>query len=512
MLRGLEIEKHFALDYRAANSANQQALRLLQLLLLPLIIWLSLVGRRRRDSLPGDAARVLGRPVSAWLLLCMLGVLALEPDAPLLVQEFALLVALVPVLRLLPAGALRALGPWPYAAIVLYGLDRTLTVAVSDHAIYRMLLLVLSLLAIALTVWLMRRPLSAAVTRRGMRLQRLLGPLRLVVLLLLTVALACNIVGNVSMAEMLTSAVIDCGYMALLLYSGVIVCRSLVVALLAAPSLARRRFVQKRGVVLRAAAARLLMAGAVVGWVIYGMGRFRVLEPAYRSGAAVLQLGIDTGEISLHLGDLMVFIISVWLAFRGARMVRHFLREELPNHSILPRGARNSIASLSYYFMLVIGFLVALSAAGFKVSQLAIVFGALGVGIGFGLQNVVNNFVSGLVLMFERPIQPGDVVEAAGISGTVREIGLRATTIRTFEGADAVLPNGLLLSGSLTNWTMFDQHRRFDVTVRVAYGSDPEQVSALLLATVVQTPGVAQQPAPSALLTTYGERDRKSVV
>lgn len=101
--------------------------------------------------------------------------------------------------------------------------------------------------------------------------------------------------------------------------------------------------------------------------------------------------------------------------------------------------------------MLVLGFLLALSAAGFKVSQLAIVFGALGVGIGFGLQNVVNNFVSGLVLMFERPIQPGDVVDAASISGTVREIGLRATTIRTLDGADAVVPNGLLLSGNLTD-------------------------------------------------------------
>jgi len=505
MRRGLEIEKRFALDYRAANHANQQALRLLQLLLLPLIVWMAVLGRRQRDALPKDVVRVLGRPLSAWVLLCMLGVLGLEPDAPLLVQEFALLAALVPVLRLLPAGALRALGRWPYAAIVLYGLDRSAAVAAQDHAVYRLLLLVLSVLAIAVTTWLMRSRLPAPATRRGRRLQRLVRPLGAAVLLILLVALVCNIVGNVSMAETLTSAVIDSGYMALLLYSGVIACRSLIVALSSAPMLARRRLVRERGAVLRAASTRLLMAGAFIGWIVYSLSRFRLLEPVYRMGSSVLQVGIDTGEVSVQLGDLLVFVGSIWLAFWTARTVRRFLRDELPSHSILPRGARNSIASLSYYAMLLLGFLVALSAAGFKVSQLAIVFGALGVGIGFGLQNVVNNFVSGLVLMFERPIQPGDVVDAAGTSGTVRDIGLRATTIRTFDGADTVLPNGLLLSGSLTNWTMFDQHRRFDVTVGVAYGADPAQVMDVLLTTAVQTPGVAQQPAPSALLTSYGD-------
>ena len=110
-----------------------------------------------------------------------------------------------------------------------------------------------------------------------------------------------------------------------------------------------------------------------------------------------------------------------------------------------------------------IGLMVALAAAGFETSQFALIFGALGVGIGFGLQNVVNNFVSGLILMFERPIQPGDVVEVSGTSGTVREIGMRATTLTTFEGADVVVPNGMLLSEKLINWTLSDMNRRIDV-------------------------------------------------
>ena len=114
---------------------------------------------------------------------------------------------------------------------------------------------------------------------------------------------------------------------------------------------------------------------------------------------------------------MLLFLFSVWLAFWVAKTVRLILQDEVLPKMSLPRGVGNSISSLTYYAMVIIGLFVALAAAGFEVSQLAIVVGALGVGIGFGLQNVVNNFVSGLILMFERPIQPGDVVEVGGHVG-----------------------------------------------------------------------------------------------
>jgi small-conductance mechanosensitive channel len=192
------------------------------------------------------------------------------------------------------------------------------------------------------------------------------------------------------------------------------------------------------------------------------------------------------------------------MAFWIARTVRTLLQDEILGRMSLPRGVANSVSSLTYYALILFGLLVALAAAGFKVSQLAIVVGALSVGIGFGLQNVVNNFVSGLILMFERPIQPGDVVEITGTTGTVREIGMRATTLTTGEGADVVVPNGTLLSEKLVNWTLSDTNRRLDVDVGVAYGSDPKQVLELLKDVAVSTPGVAAQPEPVVLLTRFG--------
>ena len=506
MERGMQIERQFALDYHAANTGNQQALRVVQLLLLPLIVWLVVRSRRAASdaAAPQHVARALRRPISSWLLLSMLAVLALEPDAPLLVQEFALVFALIPVLRLLPAGMLRALGAWPYVAIALYALDRLALAAVADAALYRLFLLALNVLALGLTVWLLRHPVSTA-TPHDSTLQRAVRPVGWVALAVLALAAACNIAGNVSLAEMLTSGVIDSGYMALLLYAAVAACIGILQALLGQPELNNRRLVRQHETLVQTFSTRLLVLGAALGWLLYALDRFRLLRPLRSMGTAVLDVGIDVGEVSLHLGDVLAFIVSIWIAYWAARAVRQLLRDELPGHAGLPRGAGNSIASLSYYGVLLLGALVALSAAGFKVGQLALVFGALGVGIGFGLQNVVNNFVSGLVLMFERPIQPGDMVEVGTVAGTVREIGLRATTIRTYDGADVVVPNGLLVSGNLTNWTLFDRSRRFDVAVSAAYGSDPAQVLALLEATARAMPGIADQPPPLAQMTGYGD-------
>jgi small-conductance mechanosensitive channel len=218
----------------------------------------------------------------------------------------------------------------------------------------------------------------------------------------------------------------------------------------------------------------------------------------------VLGYPLKIGEISLTLGNIVLFILAVYAAFWLAKTIRAVLAEEvLPNMS-LPRGVGNSVSTLTYYGVVLLGFIAALAVAGFEVGQFAIVFGALGVGIGFGLQNVVNNFVSGLILMFERPIQPGDVVEVTGTSGRVREIGMRATTLTTFEGADVVVPNGSLLSDKLINWTLSDMNRRLDVNVGVAYGTDPKRVIDLLLDVARSTQGVATDPEPLAIFAGFG--------
>ncbi|HET7794698.1 MAG TPA: mechanosensitive ion channel domain-containing protein [Rhizobacter sp.] len=507
--RGLEIESQFAREYAAVDVTNLHVLRFVQLLLLPLLVWLALRHRRQAaaagNSPPADdtTARVLRRPIASWVLLSMIAVLVFEADAPLFVHEVALLVALVPVLRLLPPHSLRLLGVWPYVASGLYLASRLGLVVAPDGLPYRLLQLGLSLLALGVMLWLLWRSRVPA-GKLTPRLRAVMRALGLGAVGLLAVAAVSNVVGNVSLAEMLTTGVIDSGYLGLLLYAGVTVSTALLRSGLAVPAVAQLRLVRYNAATLERFLRRALALGAVFGWVVYTMSRFRILRPVRAALGDALAYSVSLGELSLSLGKVLVFVLSVLLAVWVARLVRVLLRDELLGHLSLPRGVGNSVASLSYYTVLILGFVVALSAAGFQVSQFALVFGALGVGIGFGLQGVVNNFVSGLVLMFERPIQPGDIIDIAGVSGEVRDIGIRATIIRTFDGADVVVPNGSLLSGNLTNWTLLDRRRRFEIPVGVAYGSDPAQVIALLEGIARDTPGVMTQPAPSAVFRNYG--------
>ena len=208
----------------------------------------------------------------------------------------------------------------------------------------------------------------------------------------------------------------------------------------------------------------------------------------------------------------MLFCGSVYLSFWIARTIRSVLAEDVLPKMTLPRGVANSVSTMSYYTLLMLGLLVALTAAGFQMSQLALVVGALSVGIGFGLNTVINNFVCGLILMIERPVQPGDTVELSGTTGRIRDIGIRTTTITTFDGADVLVPNGLLLSEKLTNWTLSNRRRRIEVPVGVAYGCAPRDVQALLLEVANKIRGISFDPPPSVLFTGFGESSLNFVV
>jgi small-conductance mechanosensitive channel len=139
------------------------------------------------------------------------------------------------------------------------------------------------------------------------------------------------------------------------------------------------------------------------------------------------------------------------------------------------------------------------------MTRFAVLAGTLGVGIGFGLQNVVNNFVSGLILLYEQPVQVGDVIELADLSGEVRRIGVRSSTVRTFQGADVIVPNSTFISAQVVNWTRSDRWRRVDIQLGVAYGTEPAKVMALLLEIGKSCPAVAATPAPTAFFTGLGD-------
>ena len=220
---------------------------------------------------------------------------------------------------------------------------------------------------------------------------------------------------------------------------------------------------------------------------------------------AVLAAEVQRGALSISLGAVVVFVVTVAATFILSAIVRFVLEEEIYPRVAPQRTLPYAVSTLVHYSLVLTGFLLGVAALGVDLTKITILAGALGVGIGFGLQSLVNNFVSGLVVLYERRINVGDAVLIGDVGGRVQQLGLRACTVRTWEGAEVIVPNASLTSEKVSNWTLSDEHRRVDVAVGVAYGTSPERVADLLLSVAHKHSHVLAQPAPIVLFRGFGD-------
>ena len=500
--RNLEIEAAFARDFDAARARLLPVLGACALLLLPAMFWLR---RRARglvaaDQLGEAALPAVSRPWAAWLLLVAAGAVLYGFQGPGLRQQAVMLLAWVPVLGLLQRRLLSVVGPWAYLSAIFYLLNVVISLLVGNPVLHRVLLLALTLLMLLTLGWHLQRAHRGGNEAGEVRFQASTWHMvAWAACVVLAMAAASNIFGNVSLSSMLVTATLVSSYTALAMYAGSKVVLALLQVSLAGPTVARLS--TRYAASLVPAVVNIGRTLLVLGWLLFTLQSFRVYRPVSAFVIAVLTHEFRLGELSLSLGSLASFALATWAAFWVAKTIRQVLAEDILPGLSLPRGVGNSVSSLSYYVILFLGLLAALAAAGFQVGQLTLVFGALGVGIGFGLQDVVRNFVAGMILMFERPLQRGDTVEVAGMLGQVREIGLRATIITTFEGADVVVPNGMLLADKLVNWTLNGTRRRFDLNISTHYSADPQRTMDLLVEIARSCTHVSATPPPACIMT-----------
>jgi potassium efflux system protein len=221
---------------------------------------------------------------------------------------------------------------------------------------------------------------------------------------------------------------------------------------------------------------------------------------------AVFTFGVTIGEQRITIGLVVTATLILYGAFVLSWSLQGLLMENVFSSRQMDAGARLSVVRLIHYALVLVGFLMALSALGFELKNVTIIGGALGVGIGFGMQAIVNNFVSGLILLFERPIKVGDMIQLGdGQQGRVLNLGLRATTVQTLDRAEIVVPNGDLIASPVINWTLGDRSMRLVVNVGVAYGSDVETVMRVLMTVATESDQVLKDPQPRVLFLNFGD-------
>ena len=241
----------------------------------------------------------------------------------------------------------------------------------------------------------------------------------------------------------------------------------------------------------------VLLPAVLKIWGVYGN-----LEEATKG---LLTFGFDLGSRRISVGLLITVAAVLYGSFAASWFLERLLMDEVLLKRRVEKGVRLSIARLAHYGIIFVGFLFALSTLGFDLTQLTIILGALGVGIGFGLQGIVNNFISGLIILFERPVRVGDYIEFSGNWAEIRKIGLRATTAQTFDQADVIIPNADLITNQVINWTLSSRLVRIHIPVGVAYGSDVPLVMETLMGCANANSKVAKVPKPQVLFQSFGE-------
>jgi potassium efflux system protein len=488
-----------------------------------LVVILSLVRRqviRWTESGEGtiSAANVFDLPRDAALLGVLLVASGPLSSAPANVKALFHALAFVPMIRLSRSAVPSSIVPGLYGLGILFGADivrRAFAASQLDLMksaevgllIGQTILTLEGLCGGVLLGWLLYSGYHqrASVSGKELGRKKLAEAFAIFILSNLTAGLLAGAFGYLRLASLLIPGILVGGALALTIVALFRVVAGMVAFFLRIWPLRLLRAVQKHRDLLERRAWRLLLWLGVLTWGARYLDYVGLLEPAFSYGRAVLTTKLERGVISISVGDILAFFLAIWASYLLSAFIRFVLREDVYPRTGTPQGVSYATSILLHYILIALGFIVGIGMLGVDLTKVTVLAGAFGIGIGFGLQGVVNNFVSGLILLFERPVYVGDTIEMDDMLCEIRRIGMRASIVRTWKGADIIVPNSQLTSEKLTNWTLGDRLRRIDLPVGISYSAAPQEVIKVLEKVAQAHPEVMKDPAPEAHFVGYGD-------
>ena len=446
-------------------------------------------GRAQKRPELKTTALIFEIPLPAALLLALFATHWIYPQAPRLLWAIVGAALLIPATIVLRKFIDRHLFPLLNLMVVFYFLDQVRTVAASQEIPSGLLFLAEMLAASLFFVW-------------SKALPRWKAPFRAAAVIF-GFAFLANALGFVALSKLIGNGLLLSAYLALILYAIVRIVEGLVAGALSIPPLNRSGMVSRHRALLQHHIMQVLHWAAVALWVVFVLGVLSVRDTVMAFLRTIWDAHLQYRALHVSVGDVLIFVLTVGASFLISRVLVFFLDEEVYPRLTLAPGLHYSISTVLRYIVLLGGFLIGLSLVGFDMTHLTIMAGAFSVGLGFGLQNIVNNFVSGIILLFERPVKVGDVIVLDSGAGTVKHIGIRASIVRSANGSEIIVPNSAFISTSVVNFTLSSSHLLVSIPVGVTPGPDAAQILEALKGVAAAHPMVLKEPPPRALFVSF---------
>jgi len=477
------------------------------LVVLALFIWLKTRLKYLKDDdltyYQTTFKAVLQRPLSAGLLFCLFLTVAFFPNRPPLFIDLVILAMLVPLLdialRLTPRKLHGLLWIFAFLLVLLLAIQ----LMPKETLLFRYALLVFGMVELLLLYKLYRHP--KALVLPSLTLTRFVRFLVVFHILAVFIGVLGNIAGFDRFSLVAISSFITNTLVGILLFICAVILIGGLQYFVESKTMGQFRVMRDHKEYLKDIIARIVIIGVTAFWLDAILRIFYVKGFVYEVLGNIFTRDIAVGSMSFSLAKILLFVFIIWFSIVLSRVIKIVLRSDVLNKLSLKKGIPRMITAITQFALITIGVLMAVRAIGMPLDQLTIILSAFSVGIGFGLQNIFNNLVSGVILLFEREVQIGDIIEVNDLMGKVKSMGIRSSHIQTFDGAEVIVPNGLLISQEVVDWTLSDKSRRIEIISGVAYGSDVHLVKKLLMQVIMEHPDVKPEPEPLVLFNEMGE-------
>lgn len=451
-----------------------------------------------------SATGIFETPLATALLLSLMASpLLYYPIAPRLLSALLGAIALVPTIILLRRLIEPRLFPILNALVVFFFLEEFRSVAAMPPATARAFLLAEILGAVIFLGWLLLALRQAHDTKRVSPSVQFAARAAFAAL---SAGWLAEVLGFTLLANLICVAVQRSATLALALYAGIRIAEALLFIMMRLRPLSDLGMVRLHGPLLLRRAGRVLVWVAVIVWVLALLKQFSLLSDVLGNMGGFFSTHDEhTNKLVFTLPGRVLAAIIVGLAvFQISRFTRFTLETDFYPRLHLSPGIPYAISMSLHYAALVVAFVGATYVLGINMTNFTILVSALGVGVGFGLQNIINNFVSGLILLFERPVKVGDSVQVGTDTGKVERIGIRASVLRSVSGSELIVPNGSLISSNVINWTLSNRERIILIPLNIVRGPDAGHLIELLVSAAAAHPKVVKEPAPRVLAQSLG--------